>query len=138
MRIGEDFGQSAGRTGQRSGCERLLGEIAIGKVGLILSLEVSRISRANSNWYHLLDICAVTHTLIGDAEGWPTSLQRPAVARTQGPMREAECFAKKFSDKQIARILHRTRSSPGSTKSTGSVEQSECLPGRSETLTVAT
>jgi DNA invertase Pin-like site-specific DNA recombinase len=43
--------------------------VAIGKVGLILSLEVSRISRANRSGYPLLDICAVTETLIGDAEG---------------------------------------------------------------------
>jgi DNA invertase Pin-like site-specific DNA recombinase len=69
MIIDEDLGQSAARTGQRNGFEQLLGEVAIGKVGLILALEVSRISRANRSWYHLLDICAVTETLIGDAEG---------------------------------------------------------------------
>ena len=68
MVIDEDLGQSADCTGQRSGFERLIGEVAVDRVGGILSLEVSRISRANRNWYHLLDICAVTQTLIGDAE----------------------------------------------------------------------
>ena len=68
MVIDEDLGQTADGTGQRSGFERLIGEVAVDRVGVILSLEVSRISRANRNWYHLLDICAVTQTLIGDAE----------------------------------------------------------------------
>jgi DNA invertase Pin-like site-specific DNA recombinase len=66
--INEDLGQSAARGGQRSGFEKLIGEVAVDRVGMVLSLEASRISRANRSWYHLLDICAVTDTLIGDAE----------------------------------------------------------------------
>jgi DNA invertase Pin-like site-specific DNA recombinase len=46
--IDEDLGQSAAATGQRSGFERLIGEVAVGGVGVILSLEASRISRDNS------------------------------------------------------------------------------------------
>lgn len=46
-----------------------LSAVAVGEVGIIFSLEVSRISRGNRNGYHLLDICAITHTLIADAEG---------------------------------------------------------------------
>ena len=52
MVIDEDLGQSADGTGQRSGFERLIGEVAVGRVGVILSLEASRISRANRSWYH--------------------------------------------------------------------------------------
>ncbi len=66
--VDEDLGQSATRTGQRSGFEKLMSAVALSQVGVILSLETSRISRANRSWYHLLDICAVTDTLLGDAE----------------------------------------------------------------------
>lgn len=44
-------------------------EAAIGNIGIILALENSRLSRFSRDWYHLLDICAVTHTLLADAEG---------------------------------------------------------------------
>jgi DNA invertase Pin-like site-specific DNA recombinase len=44
-------------------------EVALGHVGLILGLEVSRLARNNADWYRLLDLCAMTDTLIGDADG---------------------------------------------------------------------
>ena len=54
--LDEDLGQSGARSQRRSGFERLLAAVAVGEVGIIFSLEVSRISRGNRNWYHLLDI----------------------------------------------------------------------------------
>ena len=53
--LDEDLGQSGARSQRRSGFERLLAAVAVGEVGIIFSLEVSRISRGNRN-YHLLDI----------------------------------------------------------------------------------
>ena len=50
--IDEDLGQSAACTERRSGFERLIAEVAVGRVGVILSLDASRISRANRSWYH--------------------------------------------------------------------------------------
>ncbi len=47
----------------------MISEVALGKVGLILSIEVSRVARNNSDWYRLLDLCSVTNTLIGDSDG---------------------------------------------------------------------
>ena len=44
-------------------------EVALGHVGIILGLEVSRLARNNSDWYRLLDLCSMTDTLIGDADG---------------------------------------------------------------------
>ena len=67
--VDEDQGQSGAHSQQRNGFQKLVAAAALGKVGLILALEVSRLSRGNSDWYHLLDICAVTGTLIGDGEG---------------------------------------------------------------------
>jgi DNA invertase Pin-like site-specific DNA recombinase len=90
--IDEDLGQSAARTGRRSGFEQMLAEVAIGKAGLILSLEVSRISRANRNWYHLLDSCAITETLIGDSDGLydPRAYNDRLLLGLKGTMSEAE------------------------------------------------
>lgn len=95
--IDEDLGQSAAGTGQRSGFERLIGEVAVGRVGVILSLEASRISRANRNWYHLLDICAVTQTLIGDAEALydPCAYNDRLLLGLKGTMSEAELYIMK-------------------------------------------
>ena len=58
MEIDEDMGQSASRSQTRSGFERLVTETALGKVGIIIALEISRVSRSNRDWYHLLDVCA--------------------------------------------------------------------------------
>ena len=59
-------------------------EVALAQVGIILGLEVSRLARNNADWYQLLDLCAMTNTLIGDADGHLSSgaVQRPLGART--------------------------------------------------------
>lgn len=90
--LDEDLGRSGARTQQRSGFERLLSAVALGEVGIIFSLEVSRISRDNRNWYHLLDICAITHTLIADAEGLydPRAYNDRLLLGLKGTMSEAE------------------------------------------------
>jgi DNA invertase Pin-like site-specific DNA recombinase len=95
--IDEDLGQSAACTGQRSGFERLIAEVAVGRVGVILSLEASRISRANRSWYHLLDICAVTNTLIGDGEALydPCAYNDRLLLGLKGTMSEAELYVMK-------------------------------------------
>jgi DNA invertase Pin-like site-specific DNA recombinase len=52
----------------REGFRELAGEVALGNVGLILGVEVSRLARDNSAWYGLLDVCALTGTLIADSD----------------------------------------------------------------------
>lgn len=69
LEIDEDLGRSASRSSRRLGYEGMVSETALGKVGLIVALEVSRVSRGNRDWYHLLDVCAITGTLIADLEG---------------------------------------------------------------------
>lgn len=69
VQIDEDLGRSGAGTQDRSGFRQMVAETALGGVGIIMALEVSRVSRSNHDWYHLLDICAVTGTLIADAEG---------------------------------------------------------------------
>lgn len=90
--LDEDLGQSGARSQRRSGFEHLLAAVAVGEVGIIFSLEVSRISRGNRNWYHLLDICAITHTLIADGEGLydPGTYNDRLLLGLKGTMSEAE------------------------------------------------
>jgi DNA invertase Pin-like site-specific DNA recombinase len=44
-------------------------EVGLGQVGLVLALEVSRLARASADWHQLLDLCALTSTLIADQDG---------------------------------------------------------------------
>ena len=64
-----DLGASAGAGAKsREGFKRLLAEIALGEVGLVLSRELSRLSRTDRDFCHLVELCQVFDTLIGDAE----------------------------------------------------------------------
>jgi excisionase family DNA binding protein len=67
--IDEDLGVSGSGSVQRAGFARLAAEVGLGHVGMILSLEVSRLARSNADWYRLLDLCALTATLIADVDG---------------------------------------------------------------------
>ncbi len=67
--IDEDLGLSGSTTQGRSGFARMTAEVALGHVGIVLGLEVSRLARNNADWYRLLDLCGMTDTLIGDADG---------------------------------------------------------------------
>ena len=67
--IDEDLGLSGSRSQVRPGFDRLIAEAALGRVGIILALEASRFCRGNRDWYHLLDICSITKTLIADSDG---------------------------------------------------------------------
>ncbi len=67
--IDTDLGSSAAiGAAPREGFERLVASVAIGEVGLILSREVSRLSRTDKDWCQLLEVCQLFGTLIGDAE----------------------------------------------------------------------
>ena len=67
--VDRDLGLSAKSTDGREGFERLVADVGLGKVGIVLGIEVSRLARRNSDWYRLLDLCALTDTLIADADG---------------------------------------------------------------------
>jgi hypothetical protein len=77
---------------ERSGFARLTAEVALGRVGLVLGLEVSRLARNNADWYRLLDLCALTDTLIGDGDGLyhPRAFNDRLVLGLKGTMSEAE------------------------------------------------
>src|SRR6266571_6274926 len=67
--IDEDQGRSGRTVEQRPGFQRLLAEITLDHVGLVLGLELSRLSRSSKDWYHLLEVCAIFGTLLADQDG---------------------------------------------------------------------
>ncbi len=66
--IDTDLGTSASAGSTRVGFERLIATVALGEVGIVLSREVSRLSRSDKDWCHLMEICHSFDTLIGDEE----------------------------------------------------------------------
>lgn len=90
--VDEDLGLSGSGTDQRSGFARLIAAVAMRLVGLVLGLEVSRLARNNADWYRLLDLCAMTDTLIGDADGLyhPAWFNDRLLLGLKGTMSEAE------------------------------------------------
>lgn len=64
-----DTGVSAQSTAGRAGYQHLLGLIAMGQVGIVLSYESTRLSRNCTDWYPLLDVCALARCLIADRDG---------------------------------------------------------------------
>jgi DNA invertase Pin-like site-specific DNA recombinase len=90
--IDEDLGISGSGMSERSGFARLAAEVALGHAGLVLGLEASRLARNNVDWYRLLDLCGVTDTVIGDADGLyhPGSFNDRLLLGLKGTMSEAE------------------------------------------------
>ena len=90
--IDEDLAITGSIVGNRAGFERMAWEVGLGRVGIILGIEVSRLARNNANWYRLLDLCAITDTLIGDNDGLyhPALFNDRLVLGLKGTMSEAE------------------------------------------------
>jgi DNA invertase Pin-like site-specific DNA recombinase len=90
--IDEDLGLSGSGIAKRAGFARLAADVALAKVGIVLGLEVSRLARNNADWYRLLDLCGMTDTLIGDADGvyHPALFNDRLVLGLKGTMSEAE------------------------------------------------
>jgi DNA invertase Pin-like site-specific DNA recombinase len=67
--IDDDQGQSGRDAENRAGFQRLLAEVAIDHVGIVLSLEMSRLARSDKDWHHLLEVCGIFGTLVADQDG---------------------------------------------------------------------
>src|SRR3954449_1984808 len=92
--IDEDLGISGAGGVARSGFARLTAEVALGHVGIVLGLEVSRLARNNADWYRLIDLCGLSDTLIGDADGLyhPADFNDRLLLGLKGTMSEAELY----------------------------------------------
>src|SRR5215472_5519638 len=90
--IDEDLGRSGGGMQERPGFGRLLASVCQGLAGAVLALEASRLARNNRDWHHLVDLCALTETLLVDNDGIydPRQLNDRLVLGMKGSMAEFE------------------------------------------------
>jgi DNA invertase Pin-like site-specific DNA recombinase len=90
--IDTDQGHSAASTVDREGFQRLVAEVGMGRAGIVLGLEVSRLARNSADWHRLLEICGLTATLILDDDGLydPCSFNDRLLLGLKGTMSEAE------------------------------------------------
>ena len=87
-----DQGQSGASAADREGFKRLVAEVGMGGAGIVLGLEVSRLARNNADWHRLLEICAMSDTLICDEDGLydPADFNDRLLLGLKGTMSEAE------------------------------------------------
>ncbi|HKE28350.1 MAG TPA: recombinase family protein [Bryobacteraceae bacterium] len=90
--IDKDLGLSGAGWCERSGFAHLTTEVALGRAGIVLGLEVSRLARNHADWYRLFDLCGVTDTLVGDGDGiyHPALFNDRLILGLKGIMAEAE------------------------------------------------
>lgn len=92
--IDEDQGRTGSTAAHRSGFQRLVTEVGLGKVGIVMMLEASRLARNNSDWYRLIEICGLTGTLIADESAIynPREPNDRLLLGVKGTLSEAELF----------------------------------------------
>ena len=90
--IDGDQGQSGASAVDREGFQKLVAEVGMGRAGIVLGLEVSRLARNNCDWHRLLEICGLTDTLILDEDGLydPGNFNDRLLLGLKGAMSEAE------------------------------------------------
>jgi DNA invertase Pin-like site-specific DNA recombinase len=90
--IDQDQGRSGASAADREGFQRLVAEVGMGQAGIVLGLEVSRLARNNADWHRLLEICALSETLILDEDGLydPGDFNDRLLLGLKGTMSEAE------------------------------------------------
>jgi DNA invertase Pin-like site-specific DNA recombinase len=67
--VDEDQGQSGKSADNRSGFQRLMTEVSLNPMGIVLGLELSRLSRSSKDWHQLIDVCGIFNTLLCDQDG---------------------------------------------------------------------
>jgi DNA invertase Pin-like site-specific DNA recombinase len=67
--IDDDLGHSASGADARPGFQRLVSEVGLDHVGIVLGIEMSRLARSGREWHQLLELCALSGTLLGDPDG---------------------------------------------------------------------
>ena len=90
--IDEDLGKSGATVAGRTGFQRLVADVSLGRAGAVFSREVSRLARNNRDWHQLLELCGLTNTVIVDAEGVydPRQLNDRLLLGLKGTISEAE------------------------------------------------
>jgi DNA invertase Pin-like site-specific DNA recombinase len=92
--IDEDLGMSAAVSDTRAGFARLVTEVTMGRVGIVVGIEMSRLARSGRDWHQLLELCSLSGTLLADPDGVydPTYYNDRLLLGLKGTMSEAELF----------------------------------------------
>src|SRR5215471_16535240 len=87
-----DLGHSGEQATHRDDFKTLVSDVAMGQVGAIFSLEASRLARSNKDWHRLLELCAITKTLVFDGDGCydPADFNDGLVLGIKGQFAQAE------------------------------------------------
>ena len=87
-----DLGTSGTQSGNREDFKTLVADVSMGKVGAVFALEASRLSRSCTDWHRLLELCAMTNTLIIDEDGCynPSEFNDQLLLGLKGSMSFAE------------------------------------------------
>src|SRR5450755_1981043 len=90
--LDRDLGRSGAQSAGREDFKTLVADVSIGQVGAVFALEVSRLARSNLDWHRLLELCALTRTLVIDADGCydPADFNDGLVLGIKGTMAQAE------------------------------------------------
>ncbi|MGW4126342.1 recombinase family protein [Nocardia sp. NPDC004711] len=90
--IDVDQGLSGASSADREGFQHLVAEVSLGRAGIVLGLECSRLARNSADWHQLLELCAMTGTLICDEDGLydPRDFNDRLLLGMKGQMSEAE------------------------------------------------
>jgi DNA invertase Pin-like site-specific DNA recombinase len=90
--LDRDLGQSGAQMSGREDFKTLVADVSMGQVGAVFALEVSRLARSNLDWHRLLELCALTHTLVIDADGCydPGDFNDGLLLGLKGTMAQAE------------------------------------------------
>src|SRR5208283_678014 len=109
--IDRDLGHSAATASaaDREGFQKLLSEVSLGRAGIVLGLEVSRLARNSSDWHRLVEICGLTDTLILDEDGIydPGHFNDRLLLGLKGTMSEAELHV--LHARMRGGLLHKAR-----------------------------
>src|SRR5258708_2027583 len=92
--IDEDLGHSASGVDARPGFQRLVSEVGLDHVGIVLGIEMSRLARSGREWHQLLELCALSGTLLGDPDGIydPADHNDRLLLGLKGTISEAELY----------------------------------------------
>ena len=87
-----DQGHSGASAADREGFQHLVAEVSLGRAGIVLGLECSRLARNSADWHQLLELCAMTGTLICDEDGLydPRNFNDRLLLGMKGQLSEAE------------------------------------------------
>ena len=110
--IDDDLGVSAAVPDSRKGFSRLVTEVTMGRAGIVLGIEMSRLARTGKDWHHLLELCSLSGTLLADPDAVydPGYYNDRLLLGLKGTMSEALCGYRHNISYADLRIMPRSRS----------------------------